>query len=114
MPVPLFQTTMLCPASSAWVLYIARSGSISWNYTRFLDYCADRIFLRKVGGGDIFVYRILMEYFASLDTSQFSEEAPAQKSRSRAYGRRFMETRCYSEAWRCRYETAKRPLHIGS
>jgi hypothetical protein len=36
----------------------------------FLDYCAERIFLRKVGGGYIFVHRMLMEYFASLDTSQ--------------------------------------------
>jgi eukaryotic-like serine/threonine-protein kinase len=34
------------------------------NYARFLDYCAARIFLRKVGGGYIFVHRLLMEYFA--------------------------------------------------
>jgi hypothetical protein len=32
----------------------------------FLDYCAERIFLRKVGGGYIFVHRLLMEHFASL------------------------------------------------
>ncbi|MFL5805429.1 MAG: NACHT domain-containing protein [Roseiflexaceae bacterium] len=44
-----------------------RSGHISWQYTRFLDYCAERIFLRKVGGGYIFVHRLLMEYFTSLD-----------------------------------------------
>ena len=43
-----------------------RAGQIPWRYTRFLDYCADRIFLRKVGGGYIFVHRLLMEYFASL------------------------------------------------
>jgi hypothetical protein len=43
---------------------------IPWNYPRFLDYCAERIFLRKVGGGYIFVHRMLMEYFASLDTSE--------------------------------------------
>lgn len=36
------------------------------NYARFLDYCADRIFLRKVGGSYIFVHRLLMEHFASL------------------------------------------------
>ncbi len=41
-------------------------GYIPWNYIRFLDYCADRIFLRKVGGGYIFVHRLLMEHFASL------------------------------------------------
>jgi hypothetical protein len=32
----------------------------------FLDYCVDRIFLRHVGGGYIFIHRYLMEYFASL------------------------------------------------
>ncbi len=35
-------------------------------YVRFLDYAAERIFLRKVGGGYIFIHRMLMEYFASL------------------------------------------------
>jgi len=32
------------------------------------DYAADRIFLRKVGGGYIFIHRMLMEYFAALET----------------------------------------------
>jgi len=40
------------------------------HYSAFLDYCAERIFLRKVGGGYIFVHRLLMEYFASLEASQ--------------------------------------------
>jgi hypothetical protein len=38
------------------------------NYPRFLDYAYDRILLRKVGGGYIFVHRLLQDYFASLDT----------------------------------------------
>ncbi len=42
-----------------------RAGSMPWNYPRFLDYAADRIILRKVGGGYIFVHRMLLEYFAS-------------------------------------------------
>ncbi len=50
-----------------------RSGSIPWNYVRFLDNCADRIFLRKVGGGYIFIHRLLMEYFAELDTTAIEE-----------------------------------------
>ena len=41
-----------------------RSGCIPWNYARFLDYAEERIFLRKVGGGYIFVHRILLEHFA--------------------------------------------------
>jgi len=43
-----------------------RNGAIPRGYIRFLDYCAERIFLRKVGGGYIFVHRLLMEYFAGL------------------------------------------------
>jgi hypothetical protein len=46
------------------ILY--RSGEAPWNLARFLDYAVERIFLRKVGGGYIFVHRLLMEYFASL------------------------------------------------
>ena len=38
-----------------------------WNYPRFLDYASERILLRKVGGGYIFVHRLLLEYFASLE-----------------------------------------------
>jgi hypothetical protein len=33
-----------------------------------LDYATDRIFLRKVGGGYIFIHRMLMEYFVALET----------------------------------------------
>jgi hypothetical protein len=42
------------------------NGYLPWNYARFLDYATERIFLRKVGGGYIFVHRILQDYFASL------------------------------------------------
>ncbi|MEL7223635.1 MAG: NACHT domain-containing protein, partial [Cyanobacteria bacterium J06576_12] len=41
-------------------------GRIPWNYARFLDYAAQRIFLQKVGGGYIFIHRLLLEHFASL------------------------------------------------
>jgi hypothetical protein len=46
------------------VLWMTRSAPL--NYVRFLDYAAERIFLRKVGGGYIFVHRMLLEYFAGL------------------------------------------------
>ena len=46
------------------VLCMNRSAPL--NYVRFLDYAASRLFLRKVGGGYIFVHRMLMDYFASL------------------------------------------------
>jgi hypothetical protein len=54
-----------------WLLW--RAGSIPWNYRRFLDSAAERLLLRKVGGGYIFVHRLLLEYFASLDTTPQSE-----------------------------------------
>jgi serine/threonine protein kinase/DNA polymerase III delta prime subunit len=46
------------------LLWCARSAP--FNYPRFLDYAAERILLRKVGGGYIFMHRLLLEYFASL------------------------------------------------
>jgi hypothetical protein len=42
------------------------TGYMPWNYVRFLDYCTDLIFLRRVGGGYIFVHRLLMEHFAAM------------------------------------------------
>lgn len=45
---------------------LSRAGHMPRSYVRFLDYAAERIFLRKIGGAYIFVHRMLMEYFASL------------------------------------------------
>ncbi|NEQ07475.1 MAG: NACHT domain-containing protein [Moorea sp. SIO4E2] len=47
-------------------LVLYRNKYIPWNYARFLDYAADRIFLQKVGGGYIFIHRMLMEHFAEM------------------------------------------------
>ncbi|NES72290.1 MAG: hypothetical protein F6K24_47390 [Okeania sp. SIO2D1] len=41
-------------------------GYAPWNYARFLDYATERIFLRKVGGGYIFIHQILQEHFAKI------------------------------------------------
>jgi len=35
-----------------------------WRLVPFLNHCVDLIFLRRVGGGYIFVHRLLMEHFA--------------------------------------------------
>jgi hypothetical protein len=45
---------------------LVQNGSAPWHYVAFLDYAAERLFLRKVGGGYIFIHRLLQEYFASL------------------------------------------------
>ncbi|NEP00738.1 MAG: NACHT domain-containing protein [Symploca sp. SIO2E9] len=47
------------------ILYF--NNYIPWNYARFLDYCAERIFLQKVGGGYIFIHRMLLEHFAQME-----------------------------------------------
>ncbi len=41
-------------------------NAMPWNYARFLDYAVDRIFLQRVGGGYIFIHRLLMEHFAAM------------------------------------------------
>ncbi|MCB0049217.1 MAG: hypothetical protein KDE24_06715, partial [Caldilinea sp.] len=41
-------------------------GSMPLNYVRFLDACADRILLRKVGGGYMFPHITFRDYFAAL------------------------------------------------
>lgn len=46
-----------------------RAACMPWNYSRFLDYATERILLHKVGGSYIFVHRLLLDYFASLETS---------------------------------------------
>ncbi len=47
------------------MLYI--NGYIPWNYARFLNYATDHLFLQKVGGGYIFVHRMLLEHFATME-----------------------------------------------
>jgi GTPase SAR1 family protein len=41
-------------------------GYIPRNYAHFLDYGTERIFLQKVGGGYIFIHRMLQEHFAQM------------------------------------------------
>ena len=45
-------------------------GHIPRDYIRFLDYAADRIFLQKVGGGYMFIHRLLLEHFAAMNETR--------------------------------------------
>jgi hypothetical protein len=45
------------------------SGYTPFNYVRYLDQCAKLIFMKKVGGGYIFIHRMLLDYFADLPQS---------------------------------------------
>ena len=47
-------------------LMLVLQGRTPANYTRFLDYAVDRIFLQKVGGGYRFIHRLLLEHFAEM------------------------------------------------
>ena len=60
-------------------LLLVRNGSIPWNYVKFLDYAAERILLRKVGGGYIFIHRMLLEYFAARYDESSVEATPNAK-----------------------------------
>jgi hypothetical protein len=44
-----------------------RSGYIPWDYAQFLDYASDRIFLQKLGGGYVFIHRLILEHFAQIE-----------------------------------------------
>ncbi len=48
-------------------LILVSQGHTPRRYTQFLDHATERVLLRKVGGGYIFIHRLLQEYFASLD-----------------------------------------------
>ena len=47
-------------------LLLSRNHLLPLKLVPFLDYCVDLIFLRRVGGGYIFVHRLLMEHFAAM------------------------------------------------
>lgn len=41
-----------------------------WNYSRFLDYCTERLFLQRIGGRYRFIHRLLQEHFAAMPLEQ--------------------------------------------
>jgi hypothetical protein len=54
---------------------------LPWNAIGFLDHAADLVFLRKVGGGYIFIHRLLQQYFASLHQPHMESGAePARQA----------------------------------
>jgi hypothetical protein len=51
-----------------------------FNFIKFLDECARLILLKKVGGGHIFIHRMLLDYFAELPTQAASNKSASVKS----------------------------------
>lgn len=54
-------------------LFLWRAQHIPWNYAHFLDYCADKIFLHRVGGGYVFIHRLIMEQIAALREEEIAQ-----------------------------------------
>lgn len=60
-------------------LLLAAQGHMPWRYPLFLDYATSRIFLRKGGGGYMFLHRALLEYFATLPPEAAAEMPEANR-----------------------------------
>jgi hypothetical protein len=63
-----------------------KAGSVPWNYPRFLDYAVGHILLRRVGGGYIFIHRLLLDYFAALPlavSDRETEQIPKEIDKTR-------------------------------
>ncbi len=53
-------------AQHYWLRHmLTRLGTMPWRYGELLDHGVDHILLRRVGGGYIFVHRLVQEYFAA-------------------------------------------------
>lgn len=61
----LFGGGIACIQHFSLRLILWVKGFIPSNLARFLDYASERIFLQKVGGGYIFIHRMLLEHFAT-------------------------------------------------
>ena len=57
-------------------LVLWQMGTMPRKYAHFLDYASKQILLTKVGGGYIFIHRLLLEYFATLDTDKNQQMQP--------------------------------------
>lgn len=63
-------------------LILHRHNYIPWNYARFLHYATKLIFLQKVGGGYIFIHRMLLEHFANSRATLIVSPEPVEKVNS--------------------------------
>ena len=56
--------------------------SFPWKAVPFLNNATARVLLRRVGSGYIFTHRLLMDYFADLDSTASSESTNAQPTKA--------------------------------
>ena len=65
----LLKGGMACILHTLLRIRLCLEGSTPWRYVRFLEYATDCIFLRKVGGGYIFIHRLFLESFVKLESA---------------------------------------------
>jgi hypothetical protein len=51
-------------------IFLARYHLLPWRCISFLNYAVDLIFLRRIGGSYIFVHRLLMEHFETMQLEE--------------------------------------------
>jgi hypothetical protein len=59
-------------------LFLYFESNIPRGYARFLDYASNLIFLQKVGGGYIFIHRLLLEHFATMPLQNETQKKTIQ------------------------------------
>jgi ATP-dependent Clp protease adapter protein ClpS len=69
-------------------LVLYRQGYAPWNYAGFLNYAAEQTFLQKVGGGYIFIHRLLQEHFMALGIENSSQTVEINPDDAEAYIKR--------------------------
>ena len=63
----MFYGGLACVQHALLRLHLSRLGAMPLNYARFLDEATRQMLLRRVGGGYMFIHRLLLEHFATLD-----------------------------------------------
>lgn len=77
--IGLFAGGWACLKHAVLRRQLRRSAAIPRRYPHFLDYAAERVLLRKVGGGYLFIHRLLLDYFASLGDDEPEDEVDVQR-----------------------------------
>jgi eukaryotic-like serine/threonine-protein kinase len=58
------------------------NGYMPFKFVKFLDYCARLVLLKKVGGGYIFIHRMLLDYFADIPAEHSSVKGHSSISKT--------------------------------
>ena len=66
-------------------LLLWSNGDIPWNYARFLNYAAEQNLLQRVGGGYIFMHRLLQEHFLTFGMERETELLGSEPRDARGY-----------------------------